>query len=207
MVDTDKTNSGSDRLERLKRRDPDAFRQLVTEYHDTMLVVSRGITGDSLAEEVVQEAWLSVYNAIPKFESRSSLKTWIYTIVSNQALTRLRKESRTTSLDQSGAESSYLSEQRFDHTGHWATAPHTWHLDSPDQLLEEQQLQECIEKTLGILSEKQKAVFVLRDMEQQSLEDICNILHLSQSNVRVMLHRARLQLLEMIDHYQETATC
>lgn len=74
-------------------------------------------------------------------------------------------------------------------------------------MLQEDQLRHCIEHTLTVLPENQKAVFLLRDVEQSSLEEIAEILSLTEANVRVILHRARLQLMKIINHYQETGEC
>lgn len=192
----------------LRQQDHAAFSALVARYHRPLVAVARAIIGDSLAEEVVQEAWVSIYRALPGFEGRSSLKTWIYTIVGNEARTRLRREKRIVALDDIGEpESSYLDGSRFSIVQHWKIPPPAWHLDSPERLLEEKQLQHCIDITLQLLSPDQKAVFTLRDIEQQSLGDICNILQLSDSNVRVLLHRARVKLMQVIDRYQVTGEC
>jgi RNA polymerase sigma-70 factor (ECF subfamily) len=96
---------------------------------------------------------------------------------------------------------------RFRGDGHWQSAPGDWHADSPLALLENSQLQHCIDLTLERLSADQRAVFTLRDLQQMELQDICNILQLSNSNVRVLLHRARLTLMLVINRYQETGTC
>ncbi len=196
-------------LDRLQRQEHAEFEQLVKTYHAPLITVARAIIGDSLAEEVVQEAWVSIFNGLPSFESRSSLKTWLYTIVANQAKTRLRKEKRTVALEDlspQGDADPWLS-QAFDDTGHWRNPVTSWHLDTPEQLLEESHLQKCIDHTLSLLPIQQKAVFMLRDIEQESLANICNILKVSDSYVRVLLHRARLKLLQVINHYQETGEC
>lgn len=189
--------------------DDRAFRQLIAQHHSLMLHIARAIVGDIFADDVVQEAWVSVYNNIANFERRSSLKTWLLKIVSNQAKARLRKESRQVSLDQLDGEvpGSYLDGAHFKADGHWQqTTPH-WSNESPDALLEEQQLQHCINRALTLLPPAQKAAFILRDIEQQSFEDICNILAVSAANVRVLVHRARLTLMQVIDRYQETGLC
>ena len=202
------TPSAEPDLQLLRQQDHTAFSALVGRYHRPLVAVARSIIGDSLAEEVVQEAWVSVYRALPAFEGRSSLKTWIYTIVGNEARSRLRREKRIVALaDISEPESDYLDGSRFAADGHWQTPAPDWHLESPEQLLEEAQLQQCIEVTLDMLSPNQKAVFTLRDIEQQSLDDICNILALNDSNVRVLLHRARVKLMQVIDRYQVTGEC
>ncbi len=207
MPDNQIMQNGLD-LVGLRNQDHQAFKSLVEKYHRQMLIVARAIIGDSLAEEVVQEAWVSIYHALPSFAGRSSIKTWIYTIVSNQAKTRLRKESRLVSMNDLEADIPvYLKNERFHNNGRWSSPPPLWDTESPEELLENEQLRQCIEKTLELLPCMQKSVFLLRDIEQQPLEEICNILHIANSNVRVLLHRARVKLMQVIDHYQETGQC
>ncbi|UTA47703.1 sigma-70 family RNA polymerase sigma factor [Simiduia sp. 21SJ11W-1] len=192
----------------LRAQDHRAFTQLVQQYHEQLLVVARAIVRPAQAEEVVQEAWVSIFRALPKFEGRSTLKTWMYTIVSNAAKGKLRKENREITLnDAERVLGNYLSEERFKSDGHWAAGPANWHMESPDRILEEAQLKQCLEKNLAQLPDAQRAVFLLRDVEQQSLDHICNMLEISNSNARVLLHRARVSLLSVVDHYQETGQC
>lgn len=196
--------------DRLRQQDHKAFEAMVSQLHVPMVSVARAIIGDSLAEEVVQEAWVSAYRNLPKFEGRSSIKTWLFTIVSNEAKSRLRKEKRIVALEDITQDGSvdYLGADRFYRFGgHWKVPPPDWHLDSPDQLLEEKHLQKCIDHTVSILPPQQRAVFILRDIEQQALAEICNILEVTESYVRVLLHRARLKLMQVIDRYQETGEC
>ena len=190
----------------LQNGEQGAFDRLIRQYHLQMRTVAAGIVGDAQAEEVVQEAWIQVHRNIAKFEGRSALKTWIYTIVSNAARSRLRSEKRHRPVV-SELPGSVYGEDRFEPDGHWRTPPPDWDIQSPDGLLEEQQLRHCIEKTLQLLPDTQKAVFSLRDIDQLPLSDICNMLDVSESNVRVLLHRARVKLMQVIDHYQETGTC
>lgn len=194
-------------IEKLRRQEHVEFSKLVTAFHRQLVMVAKAIIGDSLAEEVVQEAWLSAFRALPKFEGRSSTKTWLFSIVSNEAKSRLRREKRTVALDDIVDDVEYLSSDRFNSLGHWKGSMPTWHMDSPDQLLEEQNLQKCIDHTMTLLPDQQRAVFLLRDIEQQPLSDICNILEVTESYVRVLLHRARLKLMQVIDRYQETGEC
>ena len=206
---TTTSTDDSELIAKLIRGDDQAFRQLIALHHLLMLHIARAIVGDTFADDVVQEAWVSVYKNIATFEQRSSLKTWLLTIVSNQAKARLRKESRQVSLDQLDGEipGSYLDGTHFKPNGHWQQPVPRWNIESPDALLEEQQLQHCITRALNLLPPAQKAAFILRDMEQQSFEDICNILAVSAANVRVLVHRARLTLMQVIDRYQETGSC
>jgi RNA polymerase sigma-70 factor (ECF subfamily) len=190
----------------LLKNDDSAFRYLVKTMYTPLLIVARAIAGSSIADEVVQESWISVLRALPKFEGRSTLKTWITRIVANEAKRRKKKESRQVSLDSLTSEDDNFLE-RFDSKGHWSSPPGSWDIASPDEILEEKQLKKCIDATIKVLPEKQKAVFLLRDIEDYSLDQICNILDVSDSNVRVLLFRARNRLFQTIEHFQETGEC
>ena len=194
-------------LKLLQTQNEEAFAELVRYHHRQMVHIARSIIGDAQAEEVVQEAWVSIHKNLAKFEGRSSLKTWMFTIVSNGAKTRLRKESRQVLFADVEASMSALPEELFGSDGKWSKPPPEWDIDSPDQLLEESQLQDCIEKTTASLPEQQKAVFLLREIEQQDMDQVRNILNLTDSNVRVLLHRARVKLMHVIDRYKETGIC
>jgi len=181
------------------------FRQVVETYGPSMYAVARSIAGDANADEVVQEAWVSAYRALPKFEGRSALKSWLIRIVANEAKTRLRKlkreffiEDMTQSMD---------DDSRFAGDGHWQHPTSTWHTDSPDSLLTTEELKDCIGKNMAKLPENQLVVLELRESQGHSLEEICNILDVSSSNVRVLLHRAKDKILQVIDHFERTGKC
>lgn len=196
-------------IAQLVARNDAAFCIIIKRHHSLMVTVARGIVGDVFADDVVQDAWLAVHKNIAKFEQRSSLKTWILTITSNEAKGRLRRESRKVSLEELDGETpgSYLDNAQFKSDGHRKTMMPEWGIESPESLLEEKQLQQCINKTLERLPPAQKAAFVLRELEQESFETICEIMQVSAANVRVLLHRARLTFMQMIDRYQEHGTC
>ncbi len=204
------TNRTEDQLliKRLLNNDQLAYRELIASHNDKMTSVARAIVGNVFVDDVVQDAWISIYRALPKFKGKSSLKTWILTIVSNEAKTRIRKESRHVSLDAMSPDtSSYLSEQRFQADGHWDKPPADWAGETAESLLQIEQLQECINKSIQNLPDMQKAVFELRDIELLNLDEVCNILDITNSNARVLLHRARLNLMGVIDKHQETGEC
>ena len=194
-------------LPQLKTRHEASFNRLVLLYSGTMLGLARSMVGDAIADEVVQEAWLSVYRALPNFEGRSSLKTWILRITANEARTRLRKESRTLALDALSPGGEGILTERFGDDGHWRIPPSGWHDDSPDALLTSGEMGDCIEATMARLPDQQQAVFVLKDLEHHSFDEICNILEISASNARVLLHRARLSLFGKIEHFQDSGEC
>ena len=190
----------------LIERDEAAFRYAVKTLHPSMLFLAKRIVGDKIADEVVQEAWMSAMRALPKFEGRSKLKTWLLTIVGNEAKNRLRKENRQVSLDAMTEDTSGLFD-RFDSMEHWSNPVTEWDADSPDDLLSEQQLAACLKQAMTELPSLQEATLNLKENQGYSLKEICNILDVSESNVRVLLHRARNKVFSVIDHFQATGEC
>ncbi|WP_160286170.1 RNA polymerase sigma factor [Pseudomonas knackmussii] len=197
----------ADLLARLRNGEEQAFRELVDTYQGAMRAVAYAIVGASGADEVVQDAWLAVVRHLDGFQERSSLKTWLLTITANTAKSRLRQVRREVSLDDLPAPHGSIDDSRFAADGHWSAAPLAWHSDSPEALLAEDELRECLEKTLLSLSEMQRSVLLLRERQGLELEDICNLLELSLSNVRVLLHRGRLKLFATLEHFEETGQC
>jgi RNA polymerase sigma-70 factor, ECF subfamily len=210
----------ADFIARLQQQDRAAFCRLVQMFHRRLVGFAGSIAGMESAEDVVQEAWLAAWKALPSFEGRSALTTWLYTIVRNACIARLRKdkpyagpvntaltndeEEMDAELANDGVDEWF--EQSFQEDGHWQ--PRTeWHINTPEALLEESQLRDCLQHHIKKLQPMQKAVFELRDLDQIDLEEICNMLKLTSSNVRVLLHRARLRLHQVMDHYQLTGEC
>ena len=194
-------------LARLLAGEQQAYKELVSTYQGAMRAVAYAIVGQPHADEVVQEAWLSVVRNLGKFEGRSSLKTWLLTITANTAKTRLKHNRREVLLDDLAAPHGTVGDERFSDDGHWLLAPHAWHQDSPEALLTEDELRECLEHTLASLSELQTSVLVLRERQGLELEAICNLLDISLSNARVLLHRARLKVFATLEHFEETGQC
>jgi RNA polymerase sigma-70 factor, ECF subfamily len=201
------TMTDADLLERLRAGEQKAFRDLVATYQGAMRAVAFAIVGSRNADEVVQDAWLAIVRSLDGFQSRASLKTWLLTITANTAKTRLKHNRREVLLDDLPAPHGSIGDERFSDNGHWLLAPHAWHHDSPDALLTEDELRQCLEKTLASLPEQQGSVLHLREREGLELEDICNLLQVSASNVRVLLHRARLKVYATLEHFEETGQC
>jgi RNA polymerase sigma-70 factor (ECF subfamily) len=187
-----------------------AFTHLVKTYHGKLLGAAKLMVGERFAEDVVQETWIGALKSLSNFEGRSSLKTWLFAILANHAKDRLRREARakTQSLTvEDDSDDSFVIETRFDDVGHWNDGPMLWHNDNPEALLSSDQLRHCLEKIVGLLPESQRMVISLRDGEGVELEDICNILEISDTNVRVLLHRARTRLWVMIENFQKGLGC
>jgi len=177
------------------------------EYGAGMLrVAMMYVSSRAVAEEVVQEAWLGVLRGIGRFEGRSSLKTWLFRIVANTAKTRGMRESRSipfSSLgDDTGGEPTvdpdrFLgSGERF--PGHWAVPPQAW---APEGRLLSQETIDVIEREIDRLPAAQRAVITMRDVQGFTSEEVCNALDLSETNQRVLLHRARAKVRGALEEY------
>jgi len=187
-------------IQQLISGDQQAFTLVVSEYHTIMLSVARAIAGNVFADDVVQDAWISAIKALPKFEGRSSLKTWLLHIVSNGAKTRVRRENRSISLDD-GWQS--VAADKFDQRGHRFDDVFEWDIATPEALLANTQLQAIIEDAFQQLPAMQRAALTMYDLEGIKMADICNILDISSSNARVLLHRARTTIHHCIEQHQD----
>ncbi|WP_246722937.1 RNA polymerase sigma factor [Aliikangiella sp. G2MR2-5] len=181
------------------------FEKVFSDLYPLMHSVACSIAGNAIADEIIQEAWVSAIKALPKFEGRSSLKSWLVRIVANEAKTRRRKESRSVSLE--SMQESWATDPRFDERSHWVNPSSQWHGDTPEELLSAQELEDCLKKNIDKLPENQQVALQMRDAGGLSMEEICNILDVSPSNIRVLLHRARDKVLQVIDHFQQTGEC
>lgn len=194
-------------LTRLLAGEQRAFRELVVAYQGGMRAVAYAIVGSRHADEVVQDAWLAVVRHLHGFQGRSSLKTWLFTITANTAKARLKQNRREVLLDDLPSPHGSVGDERFSADGHWLLVPHAWHEDSPEALLNASELRDCLEKTLVSLPELQNSVLLLRERQGLELDAICNLLDISLSNVRVLLHRARLKVFATLEHFEETGQC
>jgi RNA polymerase sigma-70 factor (ECF subfamily) len=193
-------------VEALRRREEAAFAQLVREYGPAMLRVARLFVREhEVAEEVVQEAWLGVLRGIRSFEGRSSLKTWIFRILTNTAKTRAEREGRSVpfaALARDDDEAA-VDADRFQHqgrwTGHWAAPPSPWEL--PDGRLLASEARAVVERSVAALPPAQATVLVMRDVVGFESSEICNFLEISETNQRVLLHRARSKVRQALEDY------
>ncbi|WP_353050315.1 RNA polymerase sigma factor [Marinobacter sp. C7] len=190
----------------LKAQDDQAFHEAVSTYTPGMLAVARFYLDPSTAEEVVQDCWVTVVDAIGKFEGRSGLKTWLHRIVANRCKNKLRSGKREVATDFSESLEPELAE-RFNATGRWDVPPRLQFHESADTLMENGALSDCLDKHLSALPETQRSALILYEAHQHKSEDVCNILDVSASNLRVLLHRARQKIFLMVETFQETGEC
>jgi RNA polymerase sigma-70 factor (ECF subfamily) len=196
----------------LRAGDEGAFAALVREYHPSLVRVARiYVSTQAAAEEVAQETWLGVLNGLSRFEGRSSLRTWIFRILTNIAKTRAKRDGRTLPFsalqDPGRVPEAAVDADRFldpEHPrwpGHWASKPAAW----PEDAVLAAETRERLAEAIEALPATQRAVISLRDVEGWSSEDVRNALDLSETNQRVLLHRARSKVRAALESYLEQA--
>ena len=183
----------------LRRGDEGAFEALVGRYHLPLRRFALTfVRSAAVADEVVQDTWLGVLRGIGRFEGRSSLKTWIFQILTNTAKTRAEREARTvplSSLDSGEDEPAvepnrFLDEQHERWPGHWAAPPSRWDELPEDALLGRETLA-ILKEAIAALPAMQRRVIELRDVEGWSAQEVCDLVGVTEANQRVLLHRAR----------------
>ncbi len=187
-------------LARLRAGDETAYRRLVRRYHGAMVGLAQGVIGSrAQAEEVVQDTWFAVFRNIASFEGRSSLAGWLFTIVRNRARTRITSEGRTVALPEMEGTGRAVGMENFTPNGHWAELPALWDEINPERIIGGRQMWEIVHETIQTLPAAQQATIMLRDIEGQSSEAVCDLLGVSEANQRVLLHRARGRVRAAID--------
>jgi RNA polymerase sigma-70 factor (ECF subfamily) len=185
----------------LRGGDERAYRQLIRRFHASLVGVASSIIGSrAQAEEVVQDAWLAVFSSVARFEGRSTLASWLFTIVLNRARTRAAREGRLVALPAGlDGEERAVPRAEFKPDGHWREGPRLWDVLDPERIIAGRQLWTHVQEAIARLPAGQQAVLILRDIEGVSAEDACALLQISAENQRVLLHRARGRIRKLID--------
>ena len=196
----------------LRAGDERAFRELFARMYPMMKRVARGyVASDAVAEEIVQDTWMAIVTGIDRFEGRSALGTWIFSILTNQAKTHSARERRAVPFScvaPRDAEEPVVDPDRFQKDdeawpGHWATPPRPW--QKPERRLLSLETREHLKDALAELPERQRLIVGLRDIDGHSAEEVCDLLGLSQENQRVLLHRGRSRLRAVLEEYLDEA--
>jgi RNA polymerase sigma-70 factor, ECF subfamily len=193
-------------LKALRRGDEAAFLTLVERFHQPMIRMAQMyVSSAAAAEEVAQEAWLGVLEGLNRFEGRSSLKAWVFSILANCAKTRGVRDQRSVPFSALGPEDDEASvepERFLDQghprwPGHWSEPPQAW----GEQRLLTQETVVQIARLMEDLPPMQRAVMTMRDVEDLGAEETCRILAISEANQRVLLHRARSKVRKAMERY------
>ncbi len=197
-------------VDALRAGDDRAFAALVDAYGPQMLRVAMRYTPTrAAAEDVVQEAWIGVLNGLDRFEGRSSLKTWIFRILANRAITRGTRERRSvpfsSAWDGDGAAEPAVAAARFQgangrYPGHWAALPDPWD-EFPEARLMGRETVAVARAAIDALPAAQREVVSLRDVEGWTSQEVCNVLELTETNQRVLLHRGRSAVRRALERY------
>jgi len=198
-------------VDRLRAGDEAAFMMLVDRHQGPMLRIARMyVSTRAVAEEVVQEAWLGILQGLDRFEGRSSLRTWMYRILVNIAKTRGQREGRSVPFsalagdDQAepAVADSWFQGSGGEWPGHWSSLPNDWRGVPEERVLAGETLR-VIGEAVSALPPMQAEVIRLRDVLGWSSEEVRNALDLSETNQRVLLHRARSKVRRAVDGYLE----
>jgi RNA polymerase sigma-70 factor (ECF subfamily) len=201
--------SDDELLAGMRAGDEGAFRVFVGRYHGAMIrAAARYVSSPAIAEEVAQEAWMGVIRGLDRFEGRSSVKTWLFRIVENQARTRGAREPRATPFSALPADDEggpAVDPARFlgpgdPFAGYWDTPPARFS-DLPEEQLLSAETREAIGQAIAALPARQQQVISLRDVEGWHAEEVCEFLGLSVGNQRVLLHRARSRVRAALETY------
>lgn len=195
----------------LQAGDEQVFAAVMDWYSGSLLRLAMSfVPSRAVAEEVVQETWMGVFEGIHRFESRSSFKTWLFRILTNRAKTRGMRESRyepfglsapSGEIDEGPSLEDSLFVTEGSRMGHWKAPPDAWEPDTPERALLSKECRVAIEQAIARLPPTQRQVMTLRDIEGVGSEEICNILEITETNQRVLLHRARTSVRRELNPY------
>ena len=211
MTPLDESHAERALVERLRAGNEKEFRTLVGRYQGAMVQVAlRYVSSRAVAEDVAQETWLAVITGLHGFEGRSSLKTWIFSILANQARTRGARDQRSVPWssivdDQEPA----VSAERFFEAGHrrgghWDSPPRRGS-ELPEERLDSDETRAAIDAAIADLPANQERVIRLRDVEGWTAGEVCAVFELTDANQRVLLHRARAKVRAALERQLEAA--
>jgi RNA polymerase sigma-70 factor (ECF subfamily) len=200
-----------DLVDRLRSGDEAAFRGLVERYHQPLVRLALTyVARPDVAEEVVQDTWIGVIRGIGAFEARSSVKTWIFRILTYQAMSGGKRERRSIPFsvlagreaegDEPAVDPSRFSGPEDRYPGGWIEHPDPW--GDGESIMLSLEMQSVVAASLETLPPAQRLVMSLRDVQGWTAEEVCEALGVSQGNQRVLLHRARSRVRAALERYR-----
>ncbi len=198
-------------IDRLRSGDEPTFAWLIDTYSAPLLRLAvTFVQNAAVAEEVVQETWMAVVTGIGRFEGRSSVKTWLFKILTNKAKTRALRERRTIPFsafdirdheDEPAVDAArFLPASHPQWPNHWASPPQPWSMGPEGTALDRETLA-VLRRALEDLPRTQRVVVALRDVHGWPAADVCAALELTEANQRVLLHRGRSRLRAVLERY------
>lgn len=185
-------------VECLVAGDRPAFEHVYKKHNASLIRVGAGIVQSrATAEEVAQDTWIAVLKNIANFEGRSSLAGWIFTILINKAKTRAQRDGRSVSFDGYGEDDNLAA--AFDGRGRWKDMPELWEELTPERILAGRNVMDHVNAAIDALPPGQRAVLVLRGQQGLEPAEVCAALGITEGNMRVLLHRARLSIRGVLD--------
>jgi RNA polymerase sigma-70 factor (ECF subfamily) len=182
-------------LRRLRDRDEHAFRELLEGYRDRVYNITYRMLGNRAeAEDVAQEVFITVFKTIDSFREESKFSTWLYRVAVNHCKNRIKYLARRHDRDRDE-----LDENSQHANG--AIANVVVRMSQPDRALEGVQMEVILQKAIESLDDDHRIVVVLRDVEDLSIEEICEITGLPDGTVKSRLHRARLALRKKLQRH------
>jgi RNA polymerase sigma-70 factor (ECF subfamily) len=186
-------------LQRLVERDERAFKELVATHGDQIFnLLYRMIGNKEEAQDLAQEVFITVFKSIDQFRGDSKLSTWLYRVAANHCKNRIKYLSRR--YDRATGTLDDAAERKSAEQG--STPIGAGHIEGPDRVLEGLELERIVQAAIAELEEDHRLVVVLRDIEELSYEEICEITGLPEGTVKSRLHRARLALKEKLEKYR-----
>jgi len=184
-------------LRRLRDRDERAFRELMETHRDRVFNITYRMLGNRHeAEDVAQEVFITVFKTIDSFREESKFSTWLYRVTVNHCKNRIKYLARRHDRDRDELDET-SQQQNGAVTGAPVRAKH------PDKALESAQMEKLLQEAIASLDDDQRAVVILRDVEDLSIEEICEITGLPDGTVKSRLHRARLVLRKKMQRHVE----
>lgn len=199
-------------IEALRAGNEEAFEVLLDRLSPGMLGLARSIVADrELAEEVVQETWLAVIRGVERFEGRSAIKTWVFSILTNVARTRATRERRTIAFSclseaESPADKLAADAERFTEDRYAWMSPPPRRKETPESRILSKETVAVIRTALASMPPRQAEVVTLRDIEGWSAAEVCQALDLSEANQKVLLHRGRMKVRNVLTCYRNGDT-
>ena len=203
-----RTGDDRDLVSALRAGDEQTFAALIDGWSGSMLRMARQhVPTDSVAEEVVQESWLAVLTGLEGFRGESSLRTWVYRILLNQAKTRGERERRTVPFasltdDEAGptVDPSRFQTAGDSHPGGWRWVPEEW----PEHSLLAREVHDVVSRALDELPARQRVVVAMRDLHGHTAQEVSDLLMISLGNQRVLLHRGRAVVRTHLERYYDS---